>query len=210
VSRYPIAVVIGVGLALAAPAGQATAALRPGSTVATCSAASYKPVRTLSYLHDAPRVTFFRRLTIAPHTVKRHITWSAPAKAPVIARAVTVAGATVTATWVWPAVARHVQEPVASAGQRTPRIESSGHQVFTVPNHSARVRHDVLFNAVIRLDGRFLSTRCADPNSKGVGRVHRTRGSWVTFVKVPSLGEVECGHGSGGDAIAKAVLTHCP
>jgi hypothetical protein len=210
VSRYPLGVVIGVGIALAAPAGQAAAAPRPASTVVACSAATYQPVRTLSYLHNAPRVTFFRRLTIAPHTVKRHITWSAPAKAPVIARAVTVAGATVTASWVWPAVARHVQEPVASTGQRAPHIESSQNRVFTVPNHSARIRHDVLFNAVIRLDGHFLSTRCANPNSKGVGRVRRTRGSWVTFVKVPSLGDVECGHGSGGDAIAKAVLTHCP
>jgi hypothetical protein len=148
-------------------------------------------------------------LAVAPHTVKRHITWSAPAKAPVIARAATDTGAKVAASWIWPAVARHVEEPVASAGQRTPHIESSQGRVFTVPNHTARVRHDLLFNAVIRLDGRFRSTRCADPNSKGVGRVHRTRGSWVTFVKVPSLGDVECGAGSGGDAIAKAVLTHC-
>jgi hypothetical protein len=210
VSRYSVACVLAcVGIATLVPMGTANATARSGSAAAQCTASSYRPVHALSGLHAGPRITFSRRLNIAPHSVKRDITWSAPATAPVIADASAPSGAHVTESWIWRAVARHYNKPVASAGHRTPRTATSP-GTLTARNSTARTHHDIEFNGVTRFRGSFTATRCADVNPRGVGHVVRAHGSWVTFGKTPAAGLVQCGAGSSGSAIEKAALSHCP
>jgi hypothetical protein len=207
-SRYPVsAVVLGLTIAIAAPTN-AAAAPGPHPAASQCTVTSYKPVRHLSDLPAAPRITFYRRLTVAPHTASRTITWSAPATAAVIAHATTAGGARTTQPWIWPAVARHYGQRVGLGGQRTARTQSSN-GTFRVINHSARARHDIEYNSVTRFHGRYAATRCADVNTHGIGRVERGHGSWVTFSRDAGTGVVQCGAGDGGAPVIKAALTHC-
>jgi hypothetical protein len=209
-SRHRIAwAVLSAGLVVASPTGLAHAAAPAGSSGARCSAATYVPIHSLPKLHRGPRVTFFRQLTVAAHSTRRNITWSAPSIAPVIAGARTSSGARVTADWIWRGVARHYSEPVASGGHRTPRTETSnGRQ--QARNTTGRTRHYIEFDGFTRFNGTFVMSTCAEVNQRGVGHLTRSHGTWVTFSKVEQTGLALCGAGSGNDAIATAALSHCP
>jgi hypothetical protein len=210
VSRHRIVcVLLGAGVLATSLTGPAHAATQAGSSGARCSAATYVPVHSLPTLHRGPRVTFFRQLTVAAHSTRRNITWSAPSSAPVIAGARTSSGAHVTADWIWRDVARRYSEPVASSGHRTPRTETSnGPQ--QARNTTGRARHYIEFDGFTRFHGWFAVTNCAGVNQHGIGHLARSHGTWVTFSKVEQTGLALCGAGSGNNAIAKAALAHCP
>jgi hypothetical protein len=201
------------GLCLALIAGPAWATgsgtAAPATATTHCMAAGYAPARSLPQLHRAPRITFFRHLTLKAHAAKRHITWSAPATAPVIAAARTSHGARVTAGWIWHRVAHHYGEPVAAGGHRTPRTETS-HGTDSVRNTTATTRHYIEFDGFTRFHGTFTQTSCAGVNEHGVGHVAHQHGSWVTFSKIEATGVVLCGAGTANNAITKAALSHCP
>lgn len=207
-SRLRIAcVTLGAALAITVPAGTASGET-PAAGASHCMAAGYSPARSLTALHRGPRITFFRRLTVKAHATKRHVTWSAPATAPVIAAARNSHGTRVSAGWIWHRVGHHYGEPVATGGHHTPRTETS-HGTDSVRNTTGSTRHYVEFDGFTRFHGTFTSTSCAGVNQHGVGQVAHQRGSWVTFSKIEASGVVLCGGGTANNAITKAALTHC-
>jgi hypothetical protein len=187
-------------------AAASAAPVRPAA--AHCTAATYTPVHGVPSFHQRAVLIFTRHLNVGPHTAKKAITWSVPATRRLTAHVSTSGGAHGDSGWIWRRVTHHFGQRVASGGQQTPRTAKSG-RTFAVRNHTPRTKRDIEFNGLTRFGGAYFTTRCADVNSHGVGRVVRHNGTWVTFGKVTSVGIAQCGAGSGGSATVKAALKHC-
>jgi hypothetical protein len=203
-----VCIVTAAIFAAAAPMGHAVAVGKVGTTAAKCSSATYQAERRIPVFRQGPHLIFTRHLNVGPHTVKKDVTWSVGATATLTAHVSKSGGARGRSGWIWRRVASHFAQRVASGGEHTPLTATSG-GTFAVRNHTSRAKHDIEFNGMTRFFGRYFTTRCADPNTQGVGHVVRRNGTWATFSKVDDVGIVQCGAGSGGSATAKAALKHC-